>query len=47
MTGDGKGETKAADLVVNEIKTKFNGIAVANYGLFLELKLDCFHFEII
>ena len=33
MTGEGKGETKAADLVVNEIKLKFNGIAVANYGL--------------
>jgi multifunctional beta-oxidation protein len=33
MTGEGKGETKAADLVVNEIKSKFNGIAVANYGL--------------
>ena len=34
MTGEGKGETKAADLVVNEIKTKYNGTAVANYGIF-------------
>lgn len=30
ISGDGQG-TKAADLVVNEIKAK-NGIAVANYG---------------
>ena len=30
ISGDGKG-TKAADLVVDEIKAK-NGIAVANYG---------------
>ena len=42
MGGDGK-DTKAADVVVNEIKAK-NGIAVANYGklrLFYErLQLD-------
>ena len=45
MTGDGKGETKAADLVVDEIKTKFNGIAVANYGkiLFKLLKIPFFY----
>ena len=32
ISGDGKG-TKAADLVVDEIKAK-NGIAVANYGTY-------------
>ena len=31
MSGEGGKNTKAADVVVNEIKAK-NGIAVANYG---------------
>ncbi len=31
MTGDGKGQSRAADVVVEEIRAK-NGTAVANYG---------------
>ncbi len=34
MSGEGGKNTKAADVVVNEIKSK-NGIAVANYGMLL------------
>ena len=41
ISGDGK-DTKAADIVVNEIRAK-NGIAVANYGNYQKINKFLFN----